>query len=370
VSIAYGLSMTLHSKDSGWLVLTANHNMLLEFEWAGGWWQQVPCLLPPKSSHSLSSRLSTHACDEPSSTGVKPMGETLWRYSTRGGLISLFLPSFFNSPASTLCCLFRSSILNHTSSMVELARLLLNEPLVTHPQQLEQAVTLPGASLAHHTALAATGNTTHVANITVGLLHHILLQQRNAFMPPVAGPTACTGLYRRSVPALMQNVSNSTAVVPTGRSTQAVQVAHQRRQQGLSEAGASSVQGDAAGLVVLRARRAAVAWLFEASSVGDAEASALLGWLWHDGVLQGSRAQQEALAVITRWATRSRRYCHDLHNLPTSFSSQLVSTGTLDNIKATCQALRMADSLGPQRAGQACNGRGWVGKRGWGGRRG
>ena len=77
------------------------------------------------------------------------------------------------------------------------------------------------------------------------------------------------------------------------------------------------------------------------------------GWLWLDGVLQGSRAQQEALAVITRWATRSRRYCHGLHNLPTSFSSQLVSTGTLDNIKATCQALRLADSLGPQGTGQA-----------------
>lgn len=248
------------------------------------------------------------ACDESSSTGVKPMGEILSCHSTRG-CTDIFPSSLFNSPAFTLCCPFRSSILNHTSSMVELARLLLNEPLVTHPQQLEQAVTLPGALLTPHAALAAPGDrSAHVANITVGLLHHILLHQRNAFMPPVAGPTACTGLYRRGVPALMQNVSNTTAVVPTGRSssTQGVQVAQQRRQQGLSEAGAAAVQGDAAGLVVLHARRAAVAWLFEASSVGDAEASALLGWLWHDGVLQGTRAQQEALAVITRWAVVSQ----------------------------------------------------------------
>jgi hypothetical protein len=53
-------------------------------------------------------------------------------------------------------------------------------------------------------------------------------------------------------------------------------------------------------VVVLRARRAAVSWLFEAGNVGDAEAAALLGWLWHIGLLQGSEAQQEALGVMSR----------------------------------------------------------------------
>jgi hypothetical protein len=57
---------------------------------------------------------------------------------------------------------------------------------------------------------------------------------------------------------------------------------------------------EAAQLAVWRARRAAVAWLVEASSVGDAEAASLLGWLWHDGVLQGSKAPQEALAVVSK----------------------------------------------------------------------
>lgn len=66
-----------------------------------------------------------------------------------------------------------------------------------------------------------------------------------------------------------------------------------------SAAGSMSV-ADAAQLAVWLARRAAVAWLVEASSVGDAEAASLLGWLWHDGVLQGTKAPQEALAVVSK----------------------------------------------------------------------
>lgn len=165
--------------------------------------------------------------------------------------------------------------------MVELARLLLNESITTHPQQLLDAVSASGNALA--TGAVAT-------NVSLGLLHHVLLQQSNAFMPPVGGPTACTGFYRKDEPPIVHNVSNQTAVVlPTGRSNS------QRKAHG-----GTTTAGEAAGLVLWRARRAAVAWLSEASSVGDAEASALLAWLWHEGVLQGSRAQQEALAVINR----------------------------------------------------------------------
>lgn len=174
--------------------------------------------------------------------------------------------------------------------MVELARLLLNDSIITHPQQLQEAVKASGS--------AFTGT-----NITLGLLHHVLLQQPNAFMPPVAGPTACTGVYRKELPAIVQNVSNATAVVPTGRSAYG-SVGHQQQQrkQQKGSQGVGSAGGEAAGLALGRARRAAVAWLSEANSVGDAEASAMLGWLWHEGLLQGSRAQQEALAVITRCA--------------------------------------------------------------------
>lgn len=169
--------------------------------------------------------------------------------------------------------------------MVELARLLLNEPVITH-KQLSAAMSskqLPQADLAQ-AAGASSGN------LSLGLLHQVLLQQPDAFMPPVSGPTACTGLYRQHIPAIVHNVSTGPAA-PEGRSGQGA--SGRTRQQ-------AAASGSVAGVLVLRARRAAVAWLFEAGSVGDAEASALLGWLWHDGLLQGSGAQQEALAVISR----------------------------------------------------------------------
>lgn len=177
--------------------------------------------------------------------------------------------------------------------MVELATLLLNESIVTHQDQLQQAVALSGLTLAKGNAAAAPAAAG--CNVSLGLLHYVLLQQPDAFMPPVAGLTACTGFYRREVPQVVHNVSIIRAAAPTARSAPPGRPA-----QGSAADSASGVAGgaDVSGVLVLRARRAAVAWLSEASSVGDAEAAVLLGWLWHEGVLQGSRAQQEALAVI------------------------------------------------------------------------
>lgn len=203
-------------------------------------------------------------------------------------------------------------MLNHTSSMVELARLLLNESIITHPQHLQQA--LPGSpTQAQHTLaldqgtaarqpLASTSTAAN-ASIALGPLHHVLLQHPHAFMPPIAGATACTGFYRRQLPDIMQNVSNATtsAQLPTGRSPQGIASARPPKHAGTQGSASNRVTAtaaEAAGLMVWRARQAAVAWLWEANSVGDAEAAALLGWLWHEGVLQGSKAQQEALAVI------------------------------------------------------------------------
>lgn len=204
----------------------------------------------------------------------------------------------------------RSSLLNHTSSMVELARLLLSEDIITHPQHLQQAVSASNPqqlqqavsvldAVEPHTSTGQAAESS-ASNVTLGLLHHVLLQQANAFMPPVNGPTACTGMHRRQVPAVVSNVSNMLTV-PTARSTPGgidggiVQQGSSPGHMGSAGGGASGVSG----LMLLRARRAAVAWLSEASSVGDAEAAAQLAWLWHEGVLQGSRAKQEALAVIS-----------------------------------------------------------------------
>jgi hypothetical protein len=181
--------------------------------------------------------------------------------------------------------------------MVELARLLLNEPVITHKQQLQLAVAAASKQLPRVDPAQPAGASS--GNLSLGLLHDVLLQQPDAFMPPVSGPTACTGLYRQQIPAIVHNVSAGLAGSQSPRSQQ--RGAGRTWRQGFSvDAVGQSSGGSATGMVVLRARRAAVSWLFEAGSVGDAEAAALLGWLWHDGVLQGSGAQQEALAVISR----------------------------------------------------------------------
>jgi hypothetical protein len=55
-----------------------------------------------------------------------------------------------------------------------------------------------------------------------------------------------------------------------------------------------------------------------------------VGWFGGmDGVLQGGRAQQEALAVIARWATRSRHTAKACTTYPPASRASLQALGDL-----------------------------------------
>jgi hypothetical protein len=187
--------------------------------------------------------------------------------------------------------------------MVELAQLLLDESISLNPQQLQVAaagVALTSSEQGQQAASAPAGppgaGDAAVAfpSAVVQPLHQVLLGQARAFLPPLGGSTACTGLFRQHLQPAVDRVVAPPAVRTPGSSSK----------DGQQHAGELAAVGDGATGAALAARRsrvAAVAWLAEAGSVGDVEALVTLGWLFHSAVVvQGNDTQQQSQAFMDK----------------------------------------------------------------------
>lgn len=244
-------------------------------------------------------------------------------------------------------------MLNHTSSMVLLARLLeeATRPHTLAPALAARATAAAAGAEAESAAGAGVGSAAAAVQPSVcsdSGLQQLLLGSEQALLPPVGGTTVPTGRHRKAVPGVLQHIygcsgmrgmalgskrsssssrgssnqssqpgqrlaarsgsgnplsSSSTAVKGSSRSTSSRPAPPGGTEQtavsagggssssnsGSSSGGSSSssssgpAASDTSSLLVCRARRAAVAWLHEATHVGDVEAAAELAWLWQRG---------------------------------------------------------------------------------------
>ncbi|KAF8065893.1 HRD3A [Scenedesmus sp. PABB004] len=229
----------------------------------------------------------------------------------------------------------RSAMLNHTTSMLQLAQLLLDESVVLEPTQAGLAARAPPPPVAGATVAAgggaaggdsgggaaasggdgggaAAGSASGPAGDAaaagggeppppplapqprVPLLHQALLADPDAFMPPVGGATLATGRTRHALAPAARHVLTSCSSTGPCSDDGGGGGGSSGGDGGGGEAAAAAgaaAEGEAAGgrgvaalcALRVRARRAAVAWLAEASLLGDPEASVELAWLWARG---------------------------------------------------------------------------------------